>query len=260
MKLVILCGGLGTRIRDVTEVLPKPMIPIGGMPILWHIMKSYSFHGVRDFVLCLGYQGWQIKDFFINYRAKTSDCSLCIGRPDEIRYHDELDEYDWNITLAETGQNTNTGGRVFKIRKYVENDAHFCLTYGDGVADVNIAELIRHHERSGLAATITGVKVRERFGELQYDGDRVVSFAEKPLVTTGRINGGFMVFDAKRIWKYFDPDEKLVLEREPMERLGRDGQIGLFKHDGFWQCMDTPREYALLNQMWAEGNAPWKVW
>ena len=260
MKAVILCGGQGSRIRDVSEAIPKPMLSIGGKPILWHIMKIYAAHGVRDFVLCLGYKGWLIREFFLNYLAMTTDFTLQLNRRREIQFHGDVEEADWRVTMVDTGDETMTGGRIWKIRKYVEDDPHFCVTYGDGVANVNIRALIEQHERSGLAATLTGVRVAGRFGELVSEGGRVVIFNEKPAVTAGRINGGFMVFDSKRVWDYFDDDPGAILEREPLMRLAAAGQLGVYEHEGYWQCMDTLREYIVLNDLWDKGQVPWKVW
>lgn len=260
MKTVILCGGQGSRIRDVSERIPKPMLPIGGKPILWHIMKIYAAHGLKDFVLCLGYKGWLIREFFINYMAMISDFTVSLGSHQEIEFHNKVEEADWKVTLVDTGEETMTGGRVWRIRKYVEADDHFCVTYGDGVGDIDIGALVKQHKASGLVATLTAVRVAGRFGELVSEQGKVIKFDEKPAITAGRINGGFMVFDSKRIWKYFNDSPELVLEREPLRRLAEDGQLAMYKHNGYWQCMDTLREYNLLNQMWEEGNVPWKVW
>jgi glucose-1-phosphate cytidylyltransferase len=267
MKAVILCGGQGSRIRDVSEIIPKPMMPIGEKPILWHIMKTYAAYGITDFVLCLGYKGWKIKEYFLNYQAMTSDFTISLGMKSKIEIHQEIEEAPWRVTLANTGEKTMTGGRVWRIKRYVacagslassKNDDIFCFTYGDGLADINITELIEYHRKSGLVATITGVRVKGRFGELAIREGKVERFSEKPVISSGRINGGFMVFDSKRIWKYFTDSEDLVLEREPLESLAADGELGIFEHDGYWQCMDTPREFALLNELWESGKAPWK--
>lgn len=259
MKAVILCGGQGSRIRDISELIPKPMLPIGGKPILWHIMQSYSKHGINEFVLCLGYKGWVIKEFFLNYRAMTSDCTVKLGSHSEIEFHHDIEEADWKVTLVDTGEHTMTGGRIRRIRKYVENDDNFCVTYGDGVADIDISKLVEHHKQSGLVGTLTGVKLAGRFGELEHKDGKVTTFEEKPPITAGSINGGFMVFDAKNIWDYFDGDDNLILEREPLERLVKSNQLGIYEHEGFWQCMDTLREYNKLNELWDADKAPWKV-
>jgi glucose-1-phosphate cytidylyltransferase len=259
MKAVILCGGQGTRIRDAAEPLPKPMLPIGGRPILWHIMKLYAHHGIRDFVLCLGYRGWLIKEFFLNYAAKTNDVVVRLGanRSVTIGGHDQ--EEEWTITLAETGEATGTGGRVEAIRKYVQDDGLFLLTYGDGLADVDVRESIEFHRKHGKIATVTAVRPPGRFGELGLDGYLIRQFNEKPQAAAGMINGGFFVIDSQRIWPYLD-GPATVLELDPMQRLAEEGQLVAFTHDGFWQPMDTLREYTMLNEMWDSGRAPWRVW
>ncbi len=260
LKAVILCGGQGTRIREASELVPKPMLRLGDKPIVWHIMKSYAQHGVREFVLCLGYKGWVIKEFFLNYRAMTSDLTVTLGKQDSVQFEKAHEEEDWSVTLAETGEETMTGGRVTAVRRYVENDDLFCLTYGDGVSDVNITELIAFHKKSGKAATVTAVRPPGRFGEMQIEDSRVREFNEKPQTSEGFINGGFLVCDSKKIWSYLGKGAKSVLEREPMQKLAADGELAAFKHTGFWQPMDTLREYTLLNDLWAAGKAPWKTW
>jgi glucose-1-phosphate cytidylyltransferase len=260
MKAVILCGGQGTRIRDANETLPKPMLPIGANPIVWHIMKGYSVHGVKDFVLCLGYKGWLIKEYFLNYRAKTTDLTVQLGKHNDLIFHGNHREEDWNVTLAETGEDTGTGGRVAAIRKYVEKDGLFMLTYGDGVADIDIRKLLAFHEEHGRIATVTAVRPPGRFGEMQLDGTRVVEFNEKPQAAEGLINGGFFVFDSRRIWDYLGGERHVLLEREPLQRLARENQLIGYAHTGFWQPMDTAREYGLLNDLWSKGQAPWKTW
>jgi glucose-1-phosphate cytidylyltransferase len=260
MKAVILCGGQGTRIRDANELLPKPMLPIGGKPIVWHIMKMYARHGVREFVLCLGYKGWLVKEFFLNYRAMTTDVTVSLGRHDGLEFIGRHDEEDWKVTLAETGEETMTGGRVAAIRRYVEGDDLFLLTYGDGVADLDIARTIAFHREHRKIATVTAVRPPGRFGEMSIDAGEVTEFNEKPQATEGFINGGFFVLDAKRIWDYVGVDPKVPFEREPLRALARDRQLVAFPHTGFWQPMDTAREYGLLNDLWASGKAPWKTW
>ncbi len=260
MKAVILCGGQGTRIRDANEVLPKPMLPIGGKPIVWHIMKGYARHGVREFVLCLGYKGWLIKEFFLNYRAMTTDVTVTLGRHDGLEFVGRHDEEDWKVTLAETGEDTMTGGRVAAIRRYVDGDDLFLLTYGDGVADVDVAATIAFHRAHGRAATVTAVRPPGRFGEMRIQDGAVTEFNEKPQATEGFINGGFFVLDAQRIWDYVGTDPRTILEREPLRRLSADRQLVAFAHTGFWQPMDTAREYGMLNDLWAAGKAPWKTW
>jgi glucose-1-phosphate cytidylyltransferase len=259
MKAVILCGGKGTRIRDVTENVPKPMLPIGDRPILWHIMKGYAAHGIEDFVLCLGYKSWAVKEFFLNYRAMSSDVTVSLGGESAIRY-DASPLEQWRVTLAETGIETMTGARVAAIRRYVEEDDAFCLTYGDGVADIDVGRLLAFHREHGRVATLSAVRPVSRFGELSLDGSAVREFREKPRATSGLINGGFFVFDAKRIWPYLAGGDDLVLEREPLQRLAAEGQLMAYIHEGFWEPMDTQREYTMLNELWASGKAPWRTW
>lgn len=259
MKAVILCGGQGTRIRDANDMLPKPMLPIGGKPILWHIMKGFAVHGITDFVLCLGYKGWLIKEFFVHYRAMTTNITVQLGRHGEIQFHGQHDEEAWNVTLADTGEDSNTGDRILAIRPYVEPDDEFLLTYGDGVANVNIDELIAFHRSHGKIATITAVRPPGRFGELTIDNGIVNQFNEKPQTTEGFVNGGFFVCDSKRIWNFLQGD-KISFEQEPLQSLAREGELAAFEHTGFWQPMDTLREYKLLNEYWAEKRAPWKTW
>lgn len=259
-KVVILCGGQGSRIKDIADVVPKPMLSIGDKPILWHIMKAYAEHGFKDFILCLGYKGWVIKDFFLNYYAKTSDLSLMLGKENSVEYHTTHSETDWRVTLAETGEAPQTGTRVSIIRKYLEGSERFCLTYGDGVADIDLKTLMAKHQASGLLATVTGVHPSGRFGEIEYDERGIIEFNEKPNVGTGLINGGFMVFQTSVLDRYFDNSKDQILEKDIIPAMVKDKQVGIYVHKGFWQCMDTPREYALLNTLWAEHKAPWKCW
>jgi glucose-1-phosphate cytidylyltransferase len=260
MKVVILCGGQGTRIRDASENLPKPMLPIGGKPIVWHIMKTYAHHGFDDFILCLGYRAWMIKEFFLNYSTMMSDIAVHLGTRSSVEVLGRHDAEDWRVTLAETGEHTQTGGRVLAVRKYVSNDDLFLLTYGDGVADVDVSKVVDFHRQHGRIATVTAVRPPGRFGELGIDGSAVYEFNEKPQATAGFINGGYFVCDAKRIWDYLDEGAQTVLEREPMRRLAADGELVAYQHEGFWQPMDTLREYTLLNELWDSRMAPWKVW
>ena len=222
IKALILCGGQGTRIRDVSEVLPKPMLTIGNMPILWHIMKTYSHYGVKDFVLCLGYKGWVVKEFFLNYYAKISDITVKIGEKDSIIYHNVNDEADWNITMVETGENAQTGARIWNAKKYLEDCDMFSVTYGDGVADIDIKALIKKHKDSNVSGTVTGVHPSGRFGEMEISGDIVKEFNEKPNVGMGLINGGFMLFDKSVIKKYFRPGDDLILESEVLSIMVKD--------------------------------------
>ncbi len=259
IKAVILCGGQGTRIRDASELLPKPMLPIGGKPVVWHIMKMYAAHGITEFVLCLGYKSWVIKEFFLNYRAMMNDVVVTLGRQHAVEVQGAADE-DWRVTLAETGEDTMTGARVAAIRRYVEGDEPFCLTYGDGVADVNLTELLKFHRAHGKACTVTAVRPPGRFGELRLQGDDVSEFNEKPQTTEGFINGGFFVCDGRRIWDFLEGSRSLTLEQEPMRQLTGAGQLAAFRHPGFWQPMDTLREFNLLNELWSRDAAPWKTW
>jgi glucose-1-phosphate cytidylyltransferase len=256
MKVVILAGGYGTRIRDVADDIPKPMIPIGPYPILWHIMKSYASYGYKEFVICLGYKGQVIKDFFMNYEANTRDFTISFGREGGIVYHSEHDESDWKITLADTGVRSMTGSRISRIRDYVQ-DEDFMLTYGDGVSDIDISKLVTFHRSHGKALTVTGVRPPARFGEMvSGDNGKLLEFNEKPQATGGRISGGFFVASPS-IFNCLDNREDLVFEQEPMRQLVNDGELMMFEHDGFWQPMDTSREYQLLNALYDEGKAPW---
>ena len=256
MKVVILAGGYGTRIRDVADDIPKPMIPIGPYPILWHVMKTYAHFGHRDFVICLGYKGQAIKDFFLNYEAYTRDFTIKFGHSGSIAYHSEHDESDWSITLADTGLRSMTGSRIARIRRYLSNE-DFMLTYGDGVSDVDISKLVAFHKSHGRILTVTGVRPAGRFGEMVgVAGGRVSEFNEKPQATAGRISGGFFVA-SPRLFDYLDEREDLVFEQEPIRSLVRDEQLMMYEHNGFWQPMDTSREFQLLNSLYNEGKAPW---
>tara|TARA_R110002126_G_scaffold110918_1_gene248368 strand:- start:81557 stop:82333 length:777 start_codon:yes stop_codon:yes gene_type:complete len=256
MKVVILAGGYGTRIRDVADDIPKPMIPIGPYPILWHIMKTYASFGYTDFVICLGYKGQVIKDFFLNYEAYTRDLTIEFGENSGVVYHSDHDEANWKITLADTGTRSMTGSRISRIRDYVGDD-DFMLTYGDGVSDVDIAKLVAFHKSHGKTLTVTGVRPPGRFGEMvsREDG-QILEFNEKPQASAGRISGGFFVANSK-LFSCLDNREDLVFEEGPMRQLVQDGELMMFEHDGFWQPMDTSREYQLLNALYEEGKAPW---
>jgi glucose-1-phosphate cytidylyltransferase len=260
VRAVILCGGQGTRIRDANELLPKPMLPIGGKPIVWHIMKMYARHGVREFVLCLGYRGWALKEFFLNYKAMTADLTVTLGRHGAVEVLGRTDEEDWKVTLAETGEQTMTGGRVAAVRRYVEGDEPFLLTYGDGVSDVDIGATLAFHRRHGRVATVTAVRPPGRFGEMVIEAGQVREFNEKPQATEGFINGGFFVFDGRQIWDFIEDSSRTVLEHGPLRGLAKAGQLVAYPHTGFWQPMDTLREYQLLNDLWATNQAPWKTW
>ncbi|MCH9743482.1 MAG: glucose-1-phosphate cytidylyltransferase [Gammaproteobacteria bacterium] len=256
MKVVILCGGYGTRIRGVADDLPKPMISVGGRPILWHIMKYYAAFSHSDFVLCLGYKGNVIKDYFMNYESHTCDVKLTLGDRRSVQFINSHSESDWKITLAETGRDSMTGARIKRIEKYIEEDV-FMLTYGDGLGDINIDALIAFHHSHGKAITVSGVNPPGRFGELLYDRtQRVTGFNEKPQVAGGRISGGFFVCN-RNVFDYLNDDVSLIFEREPLEKMVRDQQMMVYEHDGFWQPMDTHREYLLLNDLQQSGQAPW---
>jgi glucose-1-phosphate cytidylyltransferase len=259
MKAVILCGGKGTRIRDVSDAVPKPMLNIGNRPILWHIMKCFANHQISDFVLCLGYKGWLIKEFFLNYRAMTSDLTVALGASASVTFHESTRD-DWRVTLAETGEETMTGGRVAAVKRHLADDDLFLLTYGDGVSDVDIGKLVAFHKAHGKVATLTAVRPPSRFGELTVEDRQITHFSEKPRATGGLINGGYFVCDGRRIWDYLGEDPATVLEREPLQKLAREGQLMAYEHLGFWEPMDTYREYLLLNELWARGEAPWKTW
>ena len=256
MKVVILAGGYGTRIRDVADDIPKPMIPIGSYPILWHIMKSYACFGHKEFIVCLGYKGHVIKDFFLNYEAYTRDFTISFGSGGGVVYHNRHDESDWKVTLADTGIHSMTGARISRIRDYVQGE-DFMLTYGDGVSDVDIEQLLAFHRLHGKILTVTGVRPPGRFGELGGEADgQIVEFNEKPQSTEGRISGGFFVA-SPGLFDYLDDREDLVFEQEPIRKLVKDRQMMMFQHDGFWQPMDTSRDYQLLKSLYEEGKAPW---
>lgn len=257
LDVVILCGGQGTRLREETEFKPKPLVEIGGHPILWHIMKHYRVHGLRDFILCLGYKGDLIKDFFLNYNAHRSDFTvdLASGAVTSLAHEAGL---DWRVTLADTGVDALTARRLVLAAKYLRGDTFFA-TYGDGISNVDLDALYDHHKRSGKLATVTAVHPSSRFGELQLDGNVVSTFKEKPQTNEGWINGGFFVFE-RRALDRVPADTNVALESGLLEQLAQDGQLSVYRHEGFWQCMDTYREMLLLNEMWQEGNAPWKTW
>ncbi len=258
IPVVILCGGKGTRLQEETAYRPKPLVEIGGMPIMWHIMKWYAQFGSCHFIFCLGYKAEMIKDFWLNYQWRKNDFCLDLGTSRKIALDGakEVAVEDWRIDFIDTGDDTNTGGRVFKIREYVKSDRFF-LTYGDGVADVNIADLYRFHLEKGKIATLTGLHPWSKYGQVSVDDEQVVKrFIEKPKLTD-LINGGFFVFE-KGVFNYLD--DKCVLEEGPFEGLAEDRQIALYKHEGFWHAMDTYKDFIALNEMWDSGNAPWRCW
>jgi glucose-1-phosphate cytidylyltransferase len=254
MKCVLLAGGLGSRIAEETVVKPKPMVEIGGRPILWHIMKIYSAHSINDFVVCCGYKGYLIKEYFANYFLHQSDVTIDLTS-NSIEFHHKKAE-PWRITLVDTGDNTQTGGRLKRVADYLDDD--FCLTYGDGLGSIDIKKLIEFHLHHRREATMTAVQPPGRFGALECNGSQITSFVEKPSGDGGWINGGFFVFSPK-VLQRIDGDETL-LEKAPLETLARDGELQAYFHDGFWQPMDTLRDKSVLETLWASGSAPWKVW
>lgn len=256
MKAVILAGGLGTRISEETSVRPKPMVEIGGKPILWHIMKIYSYHGVNEFVICCGYKGYLIKEYFANYFLHMSDVTFDMSN-NSMEVHQRNAE-PWRVTLIDTGEDTMTGGRLKRVASYVQDEEAFCFTYGDGVSDVNITELIGFHKAQKVKATLTATLPPGRFGALDFDGHKVRSFKEKPKGDGGMINGGFFVLSPD-VLKYID-DDACIWERGPLEMLADEGQLAAYQHDGFWQPMDTLRDKMHLEELWSKGNAPWKIW
>lgn len=255
MKAVILAGGLGTRISEETIIRPKPMIDIGGKPILWHILKVYSHHGINDFVICLGYKGYMIKEYFANYFLHMSDVTIDL-RSNSMDVHHKHAE-PWRITLVDTGDATQTGGRLRRVANYLEDET-FCFTYGDGLANVDIRQTIAFHREQGTLATVCAVQPPGRFGALDIEGSRITRFEEKPSGDGVWINGGFFILQPG-VLRYVDGDDS-VWERGPMEKLARDGQLSAYRHDGFWQPMDTLRDKLKLEEMWQSGKAPWKAW
>jgi glucose-1-phosphate cytidylyltransferase len=256
MKAVILAGGLGTRFSEETALRPKPMIEIGGKPILWHIMKTYSHYGINDFVVCCGYRGYVIKEYFANYFMHMSDVTFDMVR-NEMEVHNRYAE-PWRVTLVDTGEHTMTGGRLKRVSNFVKDEESFCFTYGDGVGDVNIAELIAFHRSQNVQATLTAVSPPGRFGALDTSGNRVLAFQEKPKGDGATVNGGFFVL-SPTVLAHIDGDAT-VWEREPLERLAEAGQLAAHRHDGFWQPMDNLRDKTYLEELWSTGKAPWKVW
>jgi len=256
MKAVILAGGLGTRLAEETLVRPKPMVEVGGKPILWHIMKMYSQHGVNDFIVCCGYKGYFIKEYFANYFLHQSDVTFCM-KSNSMEVHHQRAE-PWTVTLVDTGDHSMTGGRLGRVASYLKDEESFCMTYGDGVSDVNITELLEFHRAHGKDATLTATYPPGRFGALDFDGDQIVAFKEKPKGDGAMINGGFFVLSPKVLERI--SGDQCVWEQEPLMGLATDGQLMSYKHEGFWQPMDTLRDKMYLEELWDAGEAPWKTW
>ena len=263
IPVVILCGGKGLRIREVSELLPKPMLSIGEKPILWHIMKIYSHFGFRRFVLCLGYKGDVIRNFFLNFHTSLQDVTLDfqgVGKPPEIKFHGRLeDEMNWSITLAETGVDTLTGGRVARAAQHLKQ-SEFLLTYGDGVGDVDVTALLKWHREQGKMVTVTAVHPQTRFGQLEIESDTVADFTEKPQTQDGYVSGGFIVANREFIDQYLTSDKDCILETDGLSSVAQAGQMAAYRHDGFWMPMDNSLEYNALYALWAKNEAPWKVW
>jgi glucose-1-phosphate cytidylyltransferase len=257
MKAVILAGGLGSRLAEETENKPKPMVEIGGKPILWHIMKNYSSHGINDFIICCGYKGYVIKEYFKNYYIHMSDVTISMS-DNNVKVHNNKAE-SWNVTLVDTGENTMTGGRLKRVFHYIKDDDAFCMTYGDGLGDINISDLISFHKKHGKKATLTATRPSVRYGALKLDPNNLVNyFEEKPVGEDSWINGGFFVLHPSVI--DLIKEDKTMWEKEPLTDLAREKQLFAFKHDGFWMPMDTLREKIILNKLWDSGKAPWKTW
>lgn len=257
MKLIILAGGYGSRLGNLTNSIPKPMVQVGGKPILWHIMKTYAHYGIKEFIVCLGYKGDVIKDYFLHYDANNNDFTVNLS-DNSVEFHNGHDELDWKVTLVDTGLNTLKGGRLKRIEKYLEDDINL-LTYGDGVADININRLIEFHNSTGKIVTVSGVHPPARFGELVAEGDILTSFEEKAQASQGMINGGYMVFN-KELLNYLTSDENCDLESGILEQLALEGKISVYKHNGLWACMDTERDLSYLERVWKNNDAFWKVW
>jgi glucose-1-phosphate cytidylyltransferase len=258
MKIVILCGGLGTRIREETEFRPKPMVNIGPRPILWHIMKIYAHYGFSNFVLALGYKGEMIRNYFCHYELMNNDITIELGKPEHLFIHQCHAEKGWQITLANTGERALKGARLKRVERYIKDDT-FMMTYGDGVADVDIRALLAFHHHHGKLATLTGINPAARFGKLKVKGNQVENFCEKPEDDGSLVNGGFFVFNRK-IFDYLSIDEWCDLEKGPLEKIAEQGQLMIYKHTGFWACMDTLRDMDYLNDLWQQNNASWKIW
>jgi len=260
MKVVILCGGKGTRLREETEFRPKPMVPVGSRPILWHIMKYYAQFGHKEFILCLGYKGEMIKDYFRNYLWNTCDVTLSLGRDATVQFHDRHGEEDWIVTLADTGEESFTGYRIKLIQRYIPNGESFLLTYGDGLGNIDINACLKTHREAKKACTVTAVHPAGRFGSLKIDDSgKIHSFSEKPQVEETHVNGGYMVCE-NVVFEYLSGEPLEAFERTPISNLVAAGQLNSYRHEGWWQPMDTYQEMQYLNKLWQEGKAPWKVW
>lgn len=257
MKAIILAGGFGSRLGNLTENIPKPMLEVGGKPILWHIMKIYSHYGINDFIICGGYKVNVIKDYFLHYDSYSSNFTIDLGN-NSIEYYNAHDEKQWKVTVIDTGYETLKGGRIKRIEKYVDDEINF-LTYGDGIADINIKELYDFHKKEGTILTLSGVFPQSQFGEIETKGNRVIKFREKAQVSQGMINGGFMVFN-KELFSYLSEQADCDFEFGPLGKLAEDGQVSVFRHLGNWACMDTEREMKYLNKLWNSNDAFWKVW
>lgn len=257
-QVVILCGGLGTRLREETEFRPKPMVNIGNRPIIWHIMNIYAHYGHNEFILALGYKGEMIKNYFCHYELMNNDVTIELGKPNNICIHHSHEEAGWRVTLADTGQNALKGARLKKIERYIKGDT-FMVTYGDGLSNIDINALLTFHEAHGKLSTVTGINPASRFGELKASGDRVEAFNEKPQDGDTLINGGFFVFN-RAIFDYISNDDSCDLEIGPLEKISQKGQLMVYRHHGFWSCMDTLRDVEYLNRLWEENRAGWKIW
>ena len=258
LPVVILAGGLGTRLREETERVPKPLVEIGDRPMLWHIMKLYGHFGHQRFVVCCGYKSWMIKQYFLRYREFLADFTVRLRDDHEPVFLNSAGDEDWEVTCAETGLTTATGARLRRVRDYIDGDT-FLFTYGDGIGRVDIDELVAFHRREGRIGTVTGVHPTSRYGEMQVEGTQAVEFNEKPTIAEGFVSGGFFVFQ-REFFDYLSDDPDLFLEKEPLQKLARDGQLSVFPHEGFWMGMDTYRDFTELNALWESGRAPWKVW
>lgn len=258
IPVVILCGGKGTRLREETGYRPKPMVEIGEQPILWHIMKIYSTFGLERFVLCLGYLGWEIKQYFLRFHEMHRDFTITMDGRAPVAFHNELGSESWRVTCAETGAETATGGRLKRVAGYIKSQT-FCFTYGDAVGNVDIDALLDFHHREGRIATVTGVHPTSRYGEMRVERGKVLEFNEKPTLAEGVVSGGFFVFE-REVFDYLSDDPGLFLELDPLQRLARDGQLSVYLHDGYWHPMDTYRDYLHLNEVWKKGDPPWKTW